>query len=195
MAVLFGATISVYLPQAAIFALVGMLFLVFGVQSLRVEDDEEEGELNIGRHLLLSVFVLIFLAELGDKTQLSIAGLSAVENAWIVWLAGTSALLVTTLLGVWVGAILTSTSVHYLDSSSGRCVIYWFCFSGFLAVSTIGDVDMIQGFLILLVCQLVGELIVTAASVPIPGSVVGMVLLLVGLIVRGEVPEGAACNC
>jgi len=59
-----------------------------------------------------------------------------------------------------------------------------------LAVSAIGDVDMIQGFLILLVCQLVGELIVTAASVPIPGSVVGMVLLLVGLIVRGEVPEG-----
>lgn len=49
---------------------------------------------------------------------------------------------------------------------------------------------MIQGFLILLVCQLVGELIVTAASVPIPGSVVGMVLLLVGLIIRGEVPEG-----
>ena len=59
-----------------------------------------------------------------------------------------------------------------------------------MEVSTIGDVDMIQGFLILLVCQLVGELIVTAASVPIPGSVVGMVLLLVGLIVRGEVPEG-----
>lgn len=59
-----------------------------------------------------------------------------------------------------------------------------------MAVSAIGDVDMIQGFLILLVCQLVGELIVTAASVPIPGSVVGMVLLLVGLIVRGEVPEG-----
>ncbi|WP_415905228.1 CidA/LrgA family protein [Neptuniibacter sp. QD48_55] len=49
---------------------------------------------------------------------------------------------------------------------------------------------MIQGFLILLVCQLVGELIVTAAIVPIPGSVVGMVLLLVGLIIRGEVPEG-----
>ncbi|WP_415902909.1 CidA/LrgA family protein [Neptuniibacter sp. QD29_5] len=49
---------------------------------------------------------------------------------------------------------------------------------------------MIQGFLILFVCQLVGELIVTAASVPIPGSVVGMVLLLVGLIIRGEVPEG-----
>lgn len=59
-----------------------------------------------------------------------------------------------------------------------------------MAVSAIGDVDMIQGFLILLVCQLVGELIVTVFGVPIPGSVVGMVLLLIGLIVRGEVPEG-----
>lgn len=49
---------------------------------------------------------------------------------------------------------------------------------------------MIQGFLILLVCQLVGELIVTVFGVPIPGSVVGMVLLLIGLIIRGEVPEG-----
>lgn len=59
-----------------------------------------------------------------------------------------------------------------------------------MAVSAIGDVDMIQGFLILLVCQLVGELIVTVLGVPIPGSVVGMVLLLIGLIIRGEVPAG-----
>lgn len=120
LAVLFGATISVYLPQAAIFALVGTLFLVFGVQSLRVEDDEDEGELNIGRHLLLSVFVLIFLAELGDKTQLSIAGLSAVENAWIVWLAGTSALLVTTLLGVWLGQfLLQRLSIIWIHRAAG----------------------------------------------------------------------------
>ncbi|WP_415883615.1 TMEM165/GDT1 family protein [Neptuniibacter sp. QD34_54] len=120
LAVLFGATISVYLPQAAIFALVGTLFLVFGVQSLRVEDDEEEGELNIGRHLLLSVFVLIFLAELGDKTQLSIAGLSAVENAWIVWLSGTSALLVTTLLGVWLGQfLLQRLSIIWIHRAAG----------------------------------------------------------------------------
>lgn len=49
---------------------------------------------------------------------------------------------------------------------------------------------MVHGFLILLVCQLLGELIVTLLEVPIPGSVVGMVLLLIGLIIRGEVPEG-----
>lgn len=59
-----------------------------------------------------------------------------------------------------------------------------------MAICAIGDAGMIQGFLILLVCQLVGELIVTVFGVPIPGSVVGMVLLLIGLIIRGEVPEG-----
>ena len=48
---------------------------------------------------------------------------------------------------------------------------------------------MIQGFLILLTCQLLGELIVISLNVPIPGSVVGMVLLLIGLVVRGDVPE------
>ncbi len=49
---------------------------------------------------------------------------------------------------------------------------------------------MIQGFLILFICQLLGELLVTLLSVPIPGSVVGMVILLVGLMIKGEVPEG-----
>lgn len=49
---------------------------------------------------------------------------------------------------------------------------------------------IIQGFLILFSCQLLGELLVTVLEVPIPGSVVGMVLLLVGLIVIGKVPEG-----
>ncbi|WP_299178148.1 CidA/LrgA family protein [uncultured Neptuniibacter sp.] len=49
---------------------------------------------------------------------------------------------------------------------------------------------MVQGFLILLACQLCGELTVTLLNVPVPGSVVGMVLLLIGLMIRGEVPDG-----
>jgi len=49
---------------------------------------------------------------------------------------------------------------------------------------------MVQGFLILLLCQLCGELLVTVLAVPIPGSVVGMVLLLVGLMIYGKVPDG-----
>lgn len=48
---------------------------------------------------------------------------------------------------------------------------------------------MLIGFLILLLFQFAGELIVVFSSLPVPGPVVGMVLLLSGLIVKGDVPE------
>ncbi len=46
------------------------------------------------------------------------------------------------------------------------------------------------GFLILLACQLVGELLVRGLDVPIPGAVVGMVLLFLGLLLFQEIPDG-----
>jgi holin-like protein len=47
------------------------------------------------------------------------------------------------------------------------------------------------GFLtLLLACQLAGEFMVLATGLPLPGPVVGMVLLFVGLFVRGGVPAG-----
>ena len=46
------------------------------------------------------------------------------------------------------------------------------------------------GFLtLLLCCQLIGELIVVASGLPLPGPVLGMVILFVGLLVRGGVPD------
>jgi len=38
-------------------------------------------------------------------------------------------------------------------------------------------------------CQLLGELFVTATGLPVPGPVVGMVLLFVGLLIKGAVPD------
>lgn len=47
------------------------------------------------------------------------------------------------------------------------------------------------GFLtLLLCCQLAGELIVLLSGLPLPGPVLGMAILFVGLLVRGGVPEG-----
>ena len=43
---------------------------------------------------------------------------------------------------------------------------------------------MITGFIVLLGCQLIGEFAVRALGVPIPGPVVGMVLLFVVLVIR-----------
>jgi holin-like protein len=39
-------------------------------------------------------------------------------------------------------------------------------------------------------CQLAGELLKVALGLPIPGPVIGMVLLFAGLMVKGEIPDG-----
>ncbi|WP_323784275.1 CidA/LrgA family protein [Thalassovita sp.] len=42
---------------------------------------------------------------------------------------------------------------------------------------------------LILVCQLAGELVAGALALPVPGPVLGMVLLFVILVLLGEVPE------
>ena len=48
---------------------------------------------------------------------------------------------------------------------------------------------MIRAMTILLVYQLVGEALVMAADLPVPGPVMGMMFLFVTLLVRGSLPE------
>lgn len=45
---------------------------------------------------------------------------------------------------------------------------------------------------IILCCQLAGELIVAAVGVPVPGPVIGMVLLFCGLLATGGISPGMA---
>jgi holin-like protein len=48
---------------------------------------------------------------------------------------------------------------------------------------------MLNFVALLLVCQLIGEVIQKASGLPLPGPVIGMVILFIGLLIRGEVPE------
>lgn len=48
---------------------------------------------------------------------------------------------------------------------------------------------MLLGLLILLGCQLAGEVIIIALGLPIPGPVIGMLILFLGLIAYGDVPQ------
>lgn len=49
---------------------------------------------------------------------------------------------------------------------------------------------MVPAFALLLVLQLAGELIVQTLSLPLPGPLVGMLLLFGVLVARGGVPDG-----
>jgi putative Ca2+/H+ antiporter (TMEM165/GDT1 family) len=57
--------------------------------------------------LIASTFLMIFLAELGDKTQLSIFALAAHRKAFLSVLIGaTGALILTTLIAAALGSII-----------------------------------------------------------------------------------------
>lgn len=49
---------------------------------------------------------------------------------------------------------------------------------------------MLAYLTLIFVCQLVGELLAMATGWPVPGPVIGMALLFVGLLARGRLPEG-----
>jgi holin-like protein len=48
---------------------------------------------------------------------------------------------------------------------------------------------MLYAITTLFLCQLAGELLVQWLSLPIPGPLIGMLLLFIALLVRGGVPE------
>ena len=48
---------------------------------------------------------------------------------------------------------------------------------------------MIAAFSLFVLCQLIGEVLVRLANVPVPGPVIGIVLLVCYLAWRGHVPE------
>lgn len=51
---------------------------------------------------------------------------------------------------------------------------------------------MIAYLVLIFGCQLIGELTVRALDLPVPGPVIGMVLLFLFLMVRGHVPKDLA---
>ncbi len=57
--------------------------------------------------IFMGTFWLVFLAELGDKTQLAVMLQSAIHGRGVVLLAASLALILSTVLGVFVGGALS----------------------------------------------------------------------------------------
>jgi putative Ca2+/H+ antiporter (TMEM165/GDT1 family) len=106
LAVVFGAGLSHWIPERIVAAAVAALFAVFGILALMAEDGEEgQGEVRerSGHGIFITTFLLILLAEMGDKTQIAVAGMASTLPAVAVWIGATLALLTTSVLGVVAG--------------------------------------------------------------------------------------------
>lgn len=83
----------------------------------------------------LSTFITIFLAEMGDKTQLATLLLSAQSKSpWIVFLGAGAALIATSLVGVLLGRYLAKVlSPRTLDIAAGMLLMV-------ISILLLGDV-------------------------------------------------------
>lgn len=105
LAVLFGAAVAAWLPEWLVTLAVGTLFAIFGISALRYSEEEEDEDIaeKPGYGIFSTTFLLIFLAEFGDKTQIAVAGMGSTANAAAVWTGATLALAGTSVLGVVAG--------------------------------------------------------------------------------------------
>jgi len=121
LAVTFGLVISNWLPDFVVAFAVALLFAVFGIHSLLAdEEDNEEIKESSGHGIFITTFLLIFLDEFGDKTQLAVVGLSSTSEAKAAWLGSTLALAGTSVLGVIAGkTVLQKIPLFWLHKISG----------------------------------------------------------------------------
>ena len=122
LAVLFGAAVAAWLPEWLVALAVAILFAGFGISALRYTeaDDDEAVTEKPGHGIVATTFLLIFLAEFGDKTQLAVAALGSTGTPAAVWTGATAALAVTSLLGVLAGRkLLNRLPLKWIHRVSG----------------------------------------------------------------------------
>lgn len=112
IAVLAGGLVSEVVPDWLIKTIAALAFLYFAASTVAGDDDEEEEE---GKSKIkfapLAVFCTFFVAELGDKTQLTAITFGANEgmsSALIVWIGCSLGLFAADILGMLVGYLLKS---------------------------------------------------------------------------------------
>ncbi|MDZ8259535.1 TMEM165/GDT1 family protein [Nostoc sp. ChiQUE01b] len=120
---------------------------ISGISQTEIELDlEDSNDLNLTPAIALSVqpviadspqkqqsalvvfgttFITIFLAEIGDKTQLSTLLMSAQSHSpWVVFIGSAAALITTSLLGVLLGSWIASRlSPKTVEKSAGMMLL------------------------------------------------------------------------
>jgi len=145
LAVIFGVAIANFIPPLMLSAIVAVLFLVFGIHALRIEDEPEDEQVEIksSKNILFATLLLIIVAEFGDKTQLAVVALSSTSLPLAVWLGSTMALITTSALGVWAGrTLLQRIPISLLHRISGVIFILLALFAAYTSYGYLNRLNL-----------------------------------------------------
>ena len=127
LAVLAGGLVSEVIPTWLIRLIAAGAFLSFAATTLKGDDEEEEEikEGGKGKIAALSVFSTFFVAELGDKTQLTAITFGAnegLEAALLVWIACSVGLFAADIIGMMVGYLLKNKMPEGVLNTIAFCI-------------------------------------------------------------------------
>lgn len=111
LAVLAGGLVSEFIPDWLIKTIAALAFLYFAASTIAGEEQEEGSGKSKIKFAPLAVFCTFFIAELGDKTQLTAITFGANEGmsaALVVWIGCSLGLFAADILGMLVGYLLKS---------------------------------------------------------------------------------------
>lgn len=139
LAVIFGVAIANWIPHYIVAMIVCLLFFLFGLHALFLngedENDDEEVQEKSGHSLFLTTFLLITVAEFGDKTQLAVVALSSTALPLAIWIGSTLALATSSILGAIAGqALLKKMPLALLHKISGVIFIVLSGIAGYEAL-------------------------------------------------------------
>jgi putative Ca2+/H+ antiporter (TMEM165/GDT1 family) len=140
LAVIFGVAIAKWLPEYVVSGGVALLFLSFGIGTLRAHSEDEEEAIveKSNQSIFLTTFGLITVAEFGDKTQLAVVALSSTHMPFGVWAGATAALTLTSVLGCIAGqTLLKKISVNALHKISGSFFIALGCLAAYQSIGAL----------------------------------------------------------
>lgn len=175
LAVLAGGLVSEFIPDWLIKTIAALAFLYFATSTVTGDDDdeEEEGGKSKIKFAPLAVFFTFFVAELGDKTQLTAITFGANEGmsvAFIVWIGCSLGLFAADVLGMLVGYLLKSKTPDGLLNTLA-----------FVIFSVFGVYTLYQGL------KLIGASVFPIPVLPILIAItIAFVVLCACLFVRRE---------
>ncbi|MEM3678108.1 MAG: TMEM165/GDT1 family protein [Candidatus Bathyarchaeia archaeon] len=111
VAVMAGSWATQLLPEVWLKVSSGAIFIILGTLILRRDIGVKKAEEGAGKshgNAFIMGFILIFLTEWGDKTQISSALLASRYNPYMVFISTTSVLAMLSIIAVYLGKGISS---------------------------------------------------------------------------------------